>query len=274
MAVAWSPLFAALFFVASNILRFILYIGQINRDFYIESLLKELDPEYLKLEWLYRDSMNSMRASANILNAIAWVLFSIPMIQVAWVLSRGGQRKMRTHGAIVGFTLAGIITELTARLLLFGSNSAAHWVAHTFNLDYWILPAGIYDGPDGIGWRALEVTHIILRGLTTYVDAFEWVCLFAILVLIMHSVDSMQNRVLNIWWARFGLLVAFLCLFDLASAVLLFFDLHTYTRFAVGISIINTLIFLPAWLIILAFTLPGALPQYVPARDREMRASS
>lgn len=274
MAIAWSPLLAALFFVASNIIRVIIYIQHINRDFYSATLRKELDPEYLKLEWDHRRSMNPLYASANVLNAIAWLVFSIPMIQVAWVLSRGGQRKVRTHGAIVGFTLAGIITELTARFLLFGSTSSCLWVSDTFNLDYWIIPAGIYSGEDGMGWRSLEVAHIILHGLTTYVDAFEWVCLFCILALIMYSVSSMQNRVLNIWWARFGLLVAFLCLFDLVLAVLIFFDAHAYTRFAVGISIINTLIFLPAWLIILAFTLPSALPQYVPARDREMRESS
>jgi hypothetical protein len=265
MAIAWSPLFAALFFVASNILRFITYIEHINRDFYDETMRKELDPEYLQLEWEHRRKMHPMYAASNVLNAFAWMLFAIPMIQVAWVLSRGGQRKMRTNGAIVGFTLAGISTELVSRFLVFGSMSSSLWASKTFNLNYW-LQNDTYDGEDGIGWRSLEVSHIVLHGLTTYVDAFEWVCLFFILALIMHSVGSMQNPVLNIWWARFGLLVALLCIFDLASAVLLFFDQHTYTRFALGISIINTLIFLPAWLTILAFTLPGALPQYVPAR--------
>lgn len=270
MAIAWSPLFAALFFVASNILRFITYIGHINRDFYQESMKGKLDPDYLKLEWEHRERMQPMHSGASILNAFAWVLFAIPMIQVAWALSRGGQRKVRTHGAIVAFSLAGIVTEVIARFLVYGSMTSSLWIQNTFNLDYWLIKNS-FEGEDGVGWRTLEVTHVITRGLTTYIDAFEFFCLFMILALIMHSVGSMQNRVLNIWWARFGLLVAFLCIFDLASTVIIFFDRHTYTRFAVGISIINTLLFLPAWLVILAFNLPGALPQYVPARDREIR---
>jgi hypothetical protein len=102
----------------------------------------------------------------------------------------------------------------------------------------------------------------------TFVDSFGTGTVCSVVsALIAYSVSSMQNKALNIWWARFGLLVAFLCLFDLVGAVILLYDEHTYTRFAVGISAINMGIFLPSWLIILAFQLPKALPNYVPARD-------
>lgn len=268
MQVAYSPLLAALFFFVSSILRFIVYIQYINRTHYNEGLRLELDPTHIEKEWQHRIDTEGLVNSAHILNAIAWVFFAIPIMQVAWILSRGGRRKVRTHGAIVGFALTGIICEVISRFLVFGSKSAALWLASSFNLDKW-LPAGMYDGNDKIGWRALEVTYIIMHGLTTYVDSFEWVCLFSILVLILYSVGSMNNPVLSIWWARFGLLVAFLCLFDLASSIILIFDRHTYTKFAVGISIINMLLFLPAWLTMLAFQLPKALPNYVPARDTE-----
>ena len=269
MAVAYSPLFAALFFFVSTILRLISYMQFINRSFYNENDLKELNPIYVEQQWQYRRDNYPLIAGANVLNAVAWVLFAIPILQVSWILSRGGQRKMRTHGVIVGFALTGIITELIARFLLFGGRSTAVWVSTTFNLDVW-LPPNISDQPDFIGWRALEVTYIIITGLVTFVDSFEWVCLFIILTLIAYSVSSMQNPALNIWWARFGLLVAFLCLFDLVGAVILLYDEHTYTRFAVGISAINMGIFLPSWLTILAFQLPKALPNYVPARDTEL----
>jgi hypothetical protein len=204
MAVAYSPLFAALFFFVSTILRLISYMQFINRSFYNENDLKELNPIYVEQQWQYRRDNYPLIAGANVLNAVAWVLFAIPILQVSWILSRGGQRKMRTHGVIVGFALTGIITELIARFLLFGGRSTAVWVSTTFNLNVW-LPPNISDQPDFIGWRALEVTYIIITGLVTFVDSFEWVCLFIILTLIAYSVSSMQNPALNIWWARFGL---------------------------------------------------------------------
>lgn len=272
MPIAWSPIFAAVFFFTASVLRLINYILHLNRSHYDDQAQRELDPDYIKQEWKMREDNNALNSSANVLNAIAWVLFAIPVMQVSWVLSRGGVRKPRVHGAMVGFTLAGVVTELVARFLLFGAKSSSLWLAKTFNLNTWLPESLNYAERDDIGWRALEVNYRVIRGLITYVDAFEWVSLFIVLCLISYSVGSMQNRVLNIWWARFGLLVAFLCLFDLAAALLLLFDRQDYMKFAVGIGVINMLLFLPAYLIILAYTLPNALPHYQPTTTAEPRA--
>ena len=268
MTIAYSPLFAATFFVLGTVLRLVSAIRYINRSHYNEYERQDLNPSHIQKEWQHRRDESTLVASYHFLNAMAWVFFAIPMLQVAWALSCGGQRKIRTHSAIVGFSLTGIITELISRFLVFGSKSSALWVSSTFNLNTW-LPDGIYSSADKIGWRALEVSYLITSGLTTFVDAFEWVCLPVVLVLIAYSVASMQNQVFSVWWSRFGLLIALLCVFDLAGAIVLLRDQHAYTRFAVAISSINMLIFLPIWLTMLAIQLPKALPTYVPARDMD-----
>ena len=268
MTLNYSPIIAAVFFFFGTVLRLVAFVRYVHRSHFDAHERQDLRPSHIEKEWQYRLDESGLVASYHLLNAMAWVLFAIPVLQVAWVLSRGGQRKVRTHGAIVGFALTGIITELISRFLVFGLKSSALWISSTFNLDTW-LPAGLDDGADKIGWRALEVTYLITTGLTTFVDAFEWVCLSVILVLIAYSVASMQNPVLSIWWSRFGLLIAFLCVFDLAGAIVLLYDQHVYTLFAVGISAINMLLFLPIWLTMLAIQLPKALPTYIPAQDME-----
>lgn len=268
MALAYSPIFAAIFFFVGTVMRLVAFVRYVNRSHFDAYARQDLRPSHIEKEWQYRRDEAALVATYNVLNTMAWVLFAIPMLQVAWVLSRGGQRKVRTHGAMVGFALTGIITELIARLLSFGGKSSALWVSSTFNLDVW-LPEGIYNEADKIGWRALEVTYLITHGLTTFIDGFEWVCLSVILVLIAYSVASMQDRVFSVWWSRFGLLIAFLCVFDLLGAIILLYDQHVYTLFAVCISAINMLIFLPVWLTMLAIQLPKTLPTYVPARDME-----
>lgn len=268
MAIAYSPIFAAIFFFFGSLLRIVSFVRYINRSHFDADERQDLSPSHIQKEWQHRRDESLLVSSYHLLNTMAWVLFAIPMFQVAWALSRGGQRKVRTHSAIVGFSLAGIITEVVSRLLGFGGRSSALWISSTFNLDVW-LPDGVYFEADKIGWRALEVTYLIISGLTTFVDAFEWVCLSVILVLIAYSVATMQDRAFSVWWSRFGLLIAFLCVFDLVCGIVLLYDQHSYTRFAVGISAINMLIFLPLWLSMLAIQLPKALPTYVPARDMD-----
>jgi hypothetical protein len=276
MAVAWSPLFSALFFLVAGVLRSISWIRHINRDFYNESEQQDLYSPYLQSEWDHRSSLYPMYAISNTLQAIAWVLFLVPMLQLAWVLSRGGKRSPRIHGAIVGFTLFGTMTELMARFLTFGVTSSGLYLSATFNMDKW-LPASLDTNATGdivldqMGWKDLEVAFLVLRGMTTYVDAFEFICLFVVLLCVYYSVQTMQNRVFSIWWARMGILVSLICIFQFAASVIYELDRnHTFIRAAAGFSIINSMLLLPLWLIILGFALPKTLPTYIPARDRDV----
>jgi hypothetical protein len=159
-----SCLLSALCFIVSNSLGIAVLVLDLNRsDFDLEAW-KALNPTYIQEEWNHRRYISPLFQTANIFNALAWFFFSVPIIQLAWALSRGGKRKIGVHAAIAAFALAGCFSEVISRLLLFGSWSSSNWISKTFNLDYWI-PDEISQGTaDRIGWRSLEVTYIITEG--------------------------------------------------------------------------------------------------------------
>jgi hypothetical protein len=269
MTIAYSPVIAAALFVLTTILRLTWYGMHISREESERVARRDLNPEQIRREWQFRQNLRLLVGSSNLINAAAWLLFAIPIMQMAWVLSRRGKRKVTLHCTIVFFALAGIITEVISRCLVFGRTSSAIWISSTFNMDIW-LPDGVSNVPDDMGWKALEVTYTVFHGLLSFIDSFEWFCLFIILVCTAHSVVSMQDRVFNIWWARFGLLVALLSIFDLAAGIVLFNDDHHFIRAAMGVSAVNMIFFLPTWLIMLAIQLPKALPNYDPGLDFEL----
>jgi Ca2+/Na+ antiporter len=269
MAIAYSPVVAAVLFVLTTILRLTWYGMHVQREESEHAARRDLNPEQLRREWKFRQDTRLLVGSANLFNAAAWLLFAIPIMQMAWVLSRRGKRNVTLHCTIVFFALAGIITEVISRLLVFGRSSSATWISSSFNMGVW-LPDDISNEPDDMGWKALEISFTVFHGLLSFIDSFEWFCLFIILVCTAYSVVTMQDRVFNIWWARFGLLVAVLSIFDLAAGIVLFTDNHKFIRAAIGISAVNMIFFLPAWLIMLAIQLPKALPNYDPGLDFEL----
>ena len=102
-----------------------------------------------------------------------------------------------------------------------------------------------------------------------WIDAFEWISLFCILILLYYSVGTQakENRTLSIWWARLGLLIAFLTFIDFAADVLRLEDWRVFAQVAVATAVINTILLLPIWLTILAFQLEKALPKYSERDD-------
>ena len=80
--------------------------------------------------------------------------------------------------------VCGGIIELMARLLTVGMTNASQWLAKDFNLDDWDSQG------DGTGWRVLEMIHIVSRGMLLWIDAFEALALFGIVVLIFYSVAT------------------------------------------------------------------------------------
>ena len=160
-----SCLLAALCFVISNSLGIAIVVLDQSRSFFNFEDWKALQPSFLTQEWAHREAMAPLFQTANIFNALAWFFFAIPIVQLAWALSRGGKRSVGVHAAIATFALAGCFSELISRLLVFGSWTCAEWIATSFNLDYWV-PEYITQGKaDMIGWRALEVTFIITEGM-------------------------------------------------------------------------------------------------------------
>ena len=91
---------------------------------------------------------------------------------------------METTILYLQLAVCGGIIELMARLLTVGMTNASQWLAKDFNLDDWDSQG------DGTGWRVLEMIHIVTRGMLLWIDAFEALALFGIVVLIFYSVAT------------------------------------------------------------------------------------
>mmetsp|Transcript_5595 Transcript_5595/g.8103 ORF Transcript_5595/g.8103 Transcript_5595/m.8103 type:complete len:307 (+) Transcript_5595:44-964(+) len=257
-------LMSAFFFLLSNILGTVLVAKNANHLTFNLQKWVDLEPSYLIDQWNQRSSSSALFQASSIFNAFAWFLFAIPVTQVAWALSRGGKRRVGVHMAIAGFALGGALAELIARLLIFGSFGAAMFVHKRFNKEHW-LPDSISNGAEDLmGWKALEIVFIITEGIVVWIDAFEWISLFFVLILLYFSVGTQMDdqRKLDMWWARLGLFIGFLTFVDFAIDVLRLEDWKTFTQIAIAISFFNTVLLLPIWLIWLGFSMHTVLPQY------------
>jgi hypothetical protein len=252
---------SALLFFASNLMEIISDIltgrdGEINYQY-----LKELEPDYLMNRWLGQDQTTARLAlAAGIIKTLAWFTFMVPILQVAWILSRGGKRKLSCHVLISTLAIGGTLGEVISRLMLLGSYQASNWVAKDFNLYNWTDRVN----DDNIGWRVLQISYIIVEGAIIWVDAFEWLALFGIFAGLYYSIVTLPHdgHSLGIWLARLGLLIGLLCLFDFVSDLLRVENWSAFSKFAVLISIVNMLVLLPCWLILLSIQLPSAQPKY------------
>jgi hypothetical protein len=112
----------------------------------------------------------------------------------------------------------------------------------------------------------------LLVGAILWIDAFEWLALFGIMCCMYYSVVTLpdENRVIGLWLVRLGLLIGILCLFDFAADILRFTTWSPYSKIALLISILNSLVLLPMWLIMLSIQLPGAKPKHVPGKDEDV----
>jgi len=249
-------LFSAFCFVVSNALGIAVIVEDKLRPSYDESLLRSFDSDYLKLSWSHRRNIAPLVQTAHVFNLFAWLFLIPPILQLAWALSRGGKRKIGVHTAIGGFALAGCTTEILSRLLLLGGWGSAEWISTDFNLNYWVKSG------DTIGWKVLEIAYSMMEGLLLWVDAFEWICLFNILVLIYFSIGTQmtEHRVLSLWWGRLGLSIAFFCFVDFSADLLRLEDWTSFAQFSMFIAIVNTCILLPVWLLWLSCTIQNVMP--------------
>ena len=63
-------------------------------------------------------------------------------------------------------------------------NNAQEWLAKDFNLSDW----GSEGESSGDGWRVLEMIHIVTRGMLLWIDSFEALTIFGIVIIIWYSV--------------------------------------------------------------------------------------
>lgn len=159
-------IFTALLFFVANLLEIIAEsMRKSHHDANLEAL-HELDPSYITQQWLDGDkTVNRLFLASGIIKTAAWFFFMGPILQVAWILSSGGKRKLGTHVMLSAFGLGGAMAELICRLMCIGSYSASHWIANTFNLDNWTTSGG-----DDIGWRVLQVVYIVVEGESVHFE--------------------------------------------------------------------------------------------------------
>lgn len=250
-----SCVVAAVLFFLSTLLSTIIRSNRKGFDF---QLWRSMDTDYIQAEWKrVHDQKHLLRAGGTI-NALAWMFLAIPILQMTWILSRGGKRKIGIHLVVTILTLAGTFTELISWLFLIGEVNTAVWITEEFNLDRWIDDENV----DGIGWKTLELVHIVTRGFRFWIDAFEWLALFGILTFTFISVKTLTHKPFGYKWASFGLFIALMSLIDFAADVLRLKSFTTFNKMAAVTSAINGLVLLPIWLVLLSKQLPNAKPTY------------
>ena len=188
--------------------------------------------------------------------------------------------------------IGGCVTELLARLLQLGMTNMSLWMAKDFNMDNW-LSIG-----DGLGWRVLEMIHIVTHVMVLWVDSFEALALFGIVSLMFHSVarepkfrlrpvvspvaerdggDGSGNgaptplpaatrvRVEPTFSSGFlwyGLFVGWWALMDFLADVLRFVDWPFFGRIAMVTNALLGVVFLPVWILCLAQQLAAATERF------------
>lgn len=146
--------------VISNILQAIAtskFLSRRNSGNFSMQSWKQLDPDYIKEHFQTSVSDTGIHSITTITKAIALFFIFVPIIQVSWILSNGGKKRLSTHVAICVLAIAGGMCELVVNLMMIGTNSMTAWLASSFNLDDWDSEG------DGQGWRVLELMTMMMR---------------------------------------------------------------------------------------------------------------
>ncbi len=254
-------LLSAICFFVGNVLTIVYYAIDYRHANLTESFddYVDLDPQYLMTRWSFRSESFPMYIAAGVINTLAWFLFMFPVVQLSWILSQGGTKWISLHVAMAIFVLTGSLTEWIASFLYIGSSMTAQLLVDNFNLDNWITA----NSGDMIGWRTLEVTHVVSFGLVSIVGAIEWI-LMAIIMMIIHvSVRRWQKQVdqttFGACWNALGLFISLFCLIEFVTEVLRLYGSSRYfNQLAFWYSATLRLVFVPTWLLMLGMRLSYA----------------
>lgn len=265
---------SALLFMTGNILVLVYYVKEYNRPHFDSDLYLTLDPEYIQLEWTWRIDNRPKLLAAGLINSLAWFFLMFPLVQLSWILSMRGSKWIALHVGIGVLALTGSFTEWISHFLYIGTTMATEVLANEFNLNNWLSA----DSDDQIGWRALEVTHVVTYGLVAFSDAFEWIILFVILVLVHISVKRWRRDVdgttFGACWNALGLFAALMCLLDFSAEVLRLDSFRTYGVIAFWYSAFNRIVLIPSWVIMLGMRLPLANVKMTQQASRQTSAAA
>jgi len=236
-----SCIVSTLLFLVSNVLHIMqrLDFKKGPHDF---AKWKEFEGTYLQERWNYRVDHGGIHHTSSIINAVAWLVFTIPLLHAVWLLhnttTRSSSRSL--HLAVALLAIGGAVIELLSALLTVGSNQSLNWIAREFTLDDW--------GDDLLGYKVLEVVAMTVHGSLLWIDACEWLFLAIIFGFLLLSVYRSNREVFSLTWASFGMCMAVLCLIEFVADVLRFQDWRTFSNVANMVSILNRLVLFPIWL--------------------------
>jgi len=230
------------------------------------------NPTHIEETFAKRSESRLFDDATSMLSAISLFSLYVPIFQVCWLLSRGGKRRIINHIPIFVLALASGLCELLSSLMLTGTRSMASFLSRDFELSNWGISVDNGSDVDGIGWRVLEMAYMMNRGLTVWVNAFEWLCLFGIFALLFVDVLAEHKTLkegavsLSKQWATLGLIIGFLGWFEFVSDILRTTNWRVYSSISHVIVIVNLWVLLPAWLIMLGMKLPKMRDKF---EDRE-----
>ena len=231
---------------------------------------KQLLPDNIADEWVEKIDTRGLTIASGFLKGTFWIVFCLPIIEMAWVLSKGGKRALVWNLGIILFVLGGSWTKWFTAIFWNGMYISYLQIARNFNLDVWLstILAEQYqiDGEDGIGWRALEVNYMVSRGLVWIVNSVEWICLAAIFSFTFVSVFQWRKTdetSFGAKWNALGLFIGLLAVVEFIGEIVGFEGYRVAWIFVVLYAALNRLILIPIWIIILGFQLPNACTKEV-----------
>lgn len=259
-----SCLISVLLFLTANVLNIIYLNAERNRDNFDWEEWSDLDTEYIEMEWGFRQDHKQLAGVAGWLNAVAWGVFCFPILHLAWMLSHQGKSTsmLWIHVAIGILALGASLTEWIARLFWVGSNLSSNYLMNKFNLDQWLRADLATQYPDDeLGWLVLELNYIVASGFIWFVDAFEWLGLASIFILVYISVREWRKQDTTSFggcWNALSLVLGFFCICEFVAEILRFEGFRAAGSTSIVFAIINRIILMPIWLLTLAFALPRA----------------
>lgn len=267
---------ATVVFMTSNVVDIVLIVVRKDNETNDRDVYLELLPEVIQQSWTERFDEKGLFYAAIYLNCAFWIIFTLPVIEMAWILSRSGTQALGWNAGIVVFALGGAWTEWFSNMFWAGMSISSLNLAENFNLDEWLRPdlaasLGV-SGDDGLGWRDLELNSIVTSGMVWFVGIFEWLCLAGIFVFAFFSVlkwRTQDQSTFGARWNALGLFIGLLALVEFAVEIALFEGFTLAAPIFLLYTALIRLILIPAWIISLGYQLPRATARHFESHDED-----
>ncbi|CAJ1958756.1 unnamed protein product [Cylindrotheca closterium] len=266
-----SCVLAAVFLMTGNILKIVYYanVFRDNHGTFDWETYTTLDPGFISAQWETRISRHNLFLASGFMNTIGWLFLAYPILQMAWILSKGGSRALVLNVVIGLLCLAGAITELISNFVWLGMSYMSEYMVYLYGINPnegdWLDRPDMPDD-DGYGWRVLEMVHIVCRGFIIYVDSFEWIALAGVFIFTFASVRGWLQEDQTSFgsrWNTLGLFIGFVCILEFVAEILRFEENMRFSSRIFGIvsiiyAVLNRIIFIPAWILSLGVMIPRA----------------